>query len=110
MQFFKAFCNNLKCKLLCSSLCPPIDRNSVLLFCNSVHLPVLILKIYKSNQLVESKHCSLYFCQLKQIKGVFAKNERGYRLTSKNKLLKTTNAKERSVHTNSEIGNIPLGS
>ena len=61
-----------------------------------------------------------------RLKGVFAKNERGYRLTSKifdgdlilllsvasikRKLLKTTHTEERSVHTNSESCNIQLGS
>ena len=58
---------------------------------------------------------------------MFAKNERGYRLTAKNnrfwsllfllqsvasirrKLLKTTYTEERSVHTNSESCNIRLG-
>ena len=64
----------------------------------------------------------------KFLKGVFAKNERGYRLTEKNKrfwsllillisvapirrkLLKTTHTEERSVHTNSDSCNIKLGS
>ena len=49
------------------------------------------------------------------LKGVFAKTERGYRLTAKNnpkrrKLLKTTYAEERSVHTNLVSCNIQLGS
>ena len=72
----------------------------------------------------------LFFISLMKdvLKGVFTKNERGYRLTAKNnrfwsllifllsvaslrrKLLKTTNAEERSVHTNSESCNIWLGS
>ena len=62
--------------------------------------------------------------QKSTLKGVFAKYERGYRLTAKNKcfwslllsvaslkrkLLKMTNAEERSVHTNSESCNIQLG-
>ena len=64
----------------------------------------------------------------KTLKGVFAKNERGYRRNAKNKrfrsllilllsvasirrkLLKTIHTKERSVHTNSESCNIQLGS
>ena len=62
------------------------------------------------------------------LKGVFAKNERGYRLNAikkrfwsllilllavasiRRKLLKTTNTEERSVLTNSERCNIQLGS
>ena len=62
--------------------------------------------------------------QKSTLKGVFAKYERGYRLTAKSKcfwslllsvaslrrkLLKITNAEERSVHTNSESCNIQLG-
>ena len=47
--------------------------------------------------------------ELVKVKGVFAKNERGYRLNAI-KLLKTTNTEERSVHTNSERCNIQLGS
>jgi len=60
------------------------------------------------------------------LKGVFAKNERGYRLNAikkrfwsllilllivasiRRKLLKTTNTEERSIHTNSERCNIRL--
>ena len=67
----------------------------------------------------------IYFIWLK---GVFAKNERGYRLNAikkrfwsllillltvasmRRKLLKTTNTEERSVLTNSERCNIQLGS
>ena len=62
------------------------------------------------------------------LKGVFAKNERGYRInvikklfrsililllsvaSIRRKLLKTTHTEERSVHTNSERCNIQLGS
>ena len=62
------------------------------------------------------------------LKGVFAKNERGYKLNAikkrfwsllilllsvasiRRKLLKTTNTEERSFHTNSERCNIQLGS
>ena len=62
------------------------------------------------------------------LKGVFAKNERGYRLNAikkrflsllilllyvasiRRKLLKTTKIEERSVHTNAESCNIQLGS
>ena len=62
------------------------------------------------------------------LKGVFATNERGYRLNAikkrfwsllilllsvasiRRKLLKTTNTEEHSVHTNSERCNIQLGS
>ena len=62
------------------------------------------------------------------LKGVLAKNERGYRRNAKNKrfrsllilllsvaskrrkLLKTIHTEERSAHTNSEICNIQLGS
>ena len=67
-------------------------------------------------------------CRRFNLKGVFAKNERGYRHTAKNKrfwsllilvlsvtsirrkLFITTHDKERSVHTNSESCNIQLGS
>ena len=70
----------------------------------------------------ESKHSKL------DLKGVFVKNERGYRLTAKTKrlwsllilllsvasirrkLLKTTHIEERNVNTNSQSCNIQLGS
>jgi len=91
-------------------------------FCIAVQLQWVILKCrstrkeYKSGRKVPS------------LKGVFLKNERGYRLTAKNKrfwwllilllsvasirrkLLKTTYTKERNVHTNWENCNIRLGS
>ena len=68
------------------------------------------------------------FYKLISLKGVFAKNERGYRLNAKNKrfwsllilllsvasirrkLLKTIHTEERSAHTNLESCNIQLGS
>ena len=57
------------------------------------------------------KHISFFTSHLK---GVFAINERGYRLLSvasiRRKLLKTTNTEERSVHTNSKRCTIQLGS
>ena len=72
--------------------------------------------------------CFEILVQRKNLKGVFAKNERGYRLNAikkrfrsllilllyvasiRRKLLKTTNTEERSVLTNSERCNIQLGS
>ena len=72
--------------------------------------------------------CFAILVQRKNLKGVFAKNERGYRLNAikkrfrsllilllyvasiRRKLLKTTNTEERNVLTNSERCNIQLGS
>ena len=69
-----------------------------------------------------------YLTEFIQLKGVFAKNERGYRRNAKNKrfwslqilllsvasirrkLVKTTYTEERRAHTNSESCNIRLGS
>ena len=68
----------------------------------------------------------LRFGESQFLKGVFAKNERGYRLNAKNKrfwsplilllsvasirrkLLKTTYTEERSIHTNSFFANTPF--
>ena len=82
------------------------------------------LDFLESAQHVLCNKCSLRLL----LKGVFAKNERGYRRNAKNKrlrsllilllsvasirrkLLKTIHTEERSAHTNSEICNIQLGS
>ena len=88
------------------------------------------LKEKELRQKVKSNKCNKLWsaqkidCHATKLKGVFAKNERGYRLMAKNysfwsllilllsvasvriKLLKTTKTEERSVHTNSESCNI----
>ena len=80
---------------------------------------------YNQKELIDSNSDDFKYISLASLKGVLAKNERGYRRKAKNKrkiilllsvasirrkLLKTIHTEERSAHTNSESCNIQLGS